>query len=556
MSEPDVKSMPEPGPGAASRAARVGRSWVVVALVAFCALAWRLDFVCDDAYISFRYAKRFAAGEGLSFNPGRVPPVEGYSNFLWVVWLSVFERLGVDIALAARATSGLCAALLVLLFARQLEHGRTRGPLGLLAFATLPPITLWATGGLASAPLALATFVAWRALAGATPRAGVAALACLTAGLLRADGVLFAGLVLVSAGADAVLPGAPAREERRARLRAVLIAGLVLAAGVGLHFLWRHSVYGQWVPQTARVKAGASADRVVRGLDYVVAWFLLLPQLAAAPLALWVALRSSRLAVTPTGPPSVPRAEVCGLLFIALPIFVYATYVGGDFMPYGRFLLPAVPFLGLGLARSMAALPAPAGQLAGAGALALSLLASFDLNVVPSGIRQQFNFRPDRAIWQTELERRTEMQRNVEKWRFLGRAVAMHTTAGESIVMGPIGVMGYHTELFLYDEYGLVTPEVLEIGSLRKGASPGHDYKAALHEFFRYEPTYVYALIRSLDHVGGAELPWWADQLPVGFDETHPIRQAVDIESHPLSPQDGFPERAELLLLRYKGSGR
>ena len=145
--------MPEPGPGAASRAARVGRSWVVVALVAFCALAWRLDFVCDDAYISFRYAKRFAAGEGLSFNPGRVPPVEGYSNFLWVVWLSVFERLGVDIALAARATSGLCTALLVLLFARQLEHGRTRGPLGLLAFATLPPITLWATGGLASAPL-------------------------------------------------------------------------------------------------------------------------------------------------------------------------------------------------------------------------------------------------------------------------------------------------------------------------------------------------------------------------------------------------------------------
>ena len=38
----------------------------------------------DDAFISFRYAANLARGDGLVFNPG-MPPVEGYTNFLWTV---------------------------------------------------------------------------------------------------------------------------------------------------------------------------------------------------------------------------------------------------------------------------------------------------------------------------------------------------------------------------------------------------------------------------------------------------------------------------------------
>src|SRR5262245_40897395 len=41
------------------------------------------SFLCDDAFISFRYAHNFAHGHGLVFNPGH-ERVEGYSNFLWV----------------------------------------------------------------------------------------------------------------------------------------------------------------------------------------------------------------------------------------------------------------------------------------------------------------------------------------------------------------------------------------------------------------------------------------------------------------------------------------
>jgi hypothetical protein len=44
----------------------------------------------DDAFISFRYAQHFADGHGLVFNldPSE-PPVEGYTNFAWTMWLAL-----------------------------------------------------------------------------------------------------------------------------------------------------------------------------------------------------------------------------------------------------------------------------------------------------------------------------------------------------------------------------------------------------------------------------------------------------------------------------------
>ena len=48
-------------------------------------------FIQDDAYTSFRYVKNFVEGNGLVFNPGE--RVEGYTNFLWVMILSLFYFL-------------------------------------------------------------------------------------------------------------------------------------------------------------------------------------------------------------------------------------------------------------------------------------------------------------------------------------------------------------------------------------------------------------------------------------------------------------------------------
>lgn len=50
-------------------------------------------FIPDDSYISFRYAENLAAGSGLTFNPGE-PPVEAYSNFLWILVCALVSKFG------------------------------------------------------------------------------------------------------------------------------------------------------------------------------------------------------------------------------------------------------------------------------------------------------------------------------------------------------------------------------------------------------------------------------------------------------------------------------
>ncbi|MBA3536593.1 MAG: protein LphB [Tatlockia sp.] len=52
-------------------------------------------FTIDDMYIPLRYAKNWAGGNGLVWNIGEVP-VEGYSNFSFVVLATLAIRLGFD----------------------------------------------------------------------------------------------------------------------------------------------------------------------------------------------------------------------------------------------------------------------------------------------------------------------------------------------------------------------------------------------------------------------------------------------------------------------------
>jgi arabinofuranosyltransferase len=49
----------------------------------------------DDAYITFRFAKHFADGQGLIWNIGG-EPVEGFTSFLHVIFLALGIKLGID----------------------------------------------------------------------------------------------------------------------------------------------------------------------------------------------------------------------------------------------------------------------------------------------------------------------------------------------------------------------------------------------------------------------------------------------------------------------------
>ena len=54
----------------------------------------------EDAYILFRYADMFNKGYGITFYPNAVP-IEGATDFLWLVCIIATSKLGLDIGTSA-----------------------------------------------------------------------------------------------------------------------------------------------------------------------------------------------------------------------------------------------------------------------------------------------------------------------------------------------------------------------------------------------------------------------------------------------------------------------
>ena len=122
--------------------------WLAL-LAWFSSVAW---FLCDDAFISFRYARNLLEGHGLVFNPGEY--VEGYSNFLWVLELAAIWGLsGVAPERAApwlsvAFTAGTIAAMMWWIARLPLlRHRRLVGWMALGLVCASATFAVWTSGG-------------------------------------------------------------------------------------------------------------------------------------------------------------------------------------------------------------------------------------------------------------------------------------------------------------------------------------------------------------------------------------------------------------------------
>jgi flagellar basal body-associated protein FliL len=129
-------------------------------------------FVIDDAWITFRYAKHLAAGQGLTWEPAASIPTEGYSNLLEVLVAAAALRVNASPVAVVRTVSILATvAILTVLYLHMTELTGSRWlailPLGLYALHPYTAIHTWA--GLATqwfvALNVLILFFFWRALA-------------------------------------------------------------------------------------------------------------------------------------------------------------------------------------------------------------------------------------------------------------------------------------------------------------------------------------------------------------------------------------------------------
>jgi arabinofuranosyltransferase len=469
-----------------------------LALVPFLYLTWRFWFVCDDAYISFRYARHLASGLGLCFNVGVEPPVEGYSELLWVLLAAALEALGGAPPVVMPLLSAGAGAALVVLVVRYLARRIATEPAALagaaLVLGCLPPLAVWSTGGLATLPFLLCVWLVFGCLlSDRAAHAGAgAALAGTLVVLLRADGFLWTTLLAGFALALAV------RRRDPCLRKAALLGLLVPLAVFGAHTLFRLEYHGDWLPNTARAKGALSAFVLARGARYVGHFFLTFPGVALAllaPLAL--------------GRRCLERPTVAAYVVVGATL-AYALRVGGDFMCFGRFLLPALPFAVLVFAKFLQALAEDGRRalaLAAAGLVAaLNVAPAFGVHAVPQSVRETCFFRFNATdpttgaiYWRDELEQWRDMQARAADWAVVGRALARNTEPGDSLVFGPMGAIGYYSELFLYDIFGLVTREVTREVPASARRSPGHDKNVAPEYFLPERPTYMWLEVLGAD---------------------------------------------------------
>jgi len=119
----------------------------------FIASGDRYFVLFDDAMISMRYAKNLAEGQGLVWNP-REQPVEGYTNPLWVLFMSLFHLFpfpAAQISLAIQI-SGAVFLSLNLFFVFKLTQGLSQKILtpllAVILTAFYTPLNNWGLQGM------------------------------------------------------------------------------------------------------------------------------------------------------------------------------------------------------------------------------------------------------------------------------------------------------------------------------------------------------------------------------------------------------------------------
>lgn len=428
--------------------------WVTVALALV--YAWRLRWVSEDAYISFRYARNLIEGHGLVFNVGE--RVEGYTNFLWTLLVAPGLALGLE-PLTISSWLGL-GATAVSLFLLLSLHGRIVGPGARVpvAVVTLALNYTWAcfsTSGLETSLLVALLAGTMILLLDDAPskRAAAGALAAL-AMMTRPD----AALLIPPAIAFLALER---RGMRRFVRDALVFLGPLLLV-FAPYFVWRSSYYGHVFPNTYYAKA-AYLPHYEQGLIYV--WELARRYFlwAFVPLPLIWAVRGALRRRLPD-----PAVALVGS-YVVLHTF-YVVRVGGDFME-GRFLFVALPFAYVLIERAARELVRP--RVAVAIVLALLVLSTgVDRRIIEPGVINEDGIADERT-WVPVFER----------WLRAGAVFGEHLPPGTPVATDAVGAFGWSSRLPLVDTLGLVD-ETVAHGPLGERSRVGHD-KAATPEYLR-----------------------------------------------------------------------
>ncbi len=428
----------------------------------------RLSWVCDDAFISFRYARNLVNGLGLVFNAGE--HVEGYTNFLWTIiiaggMLLKLNPVSLSMVLGGLSffsTVGIFAYLSWRLYAKEDRH-RLFLPITAIALLLHHECHIYATSGLETMwTTALVTLGFALLVLGRTQRVLLTAgIVLVAAAMSRPDAMAFYAVAIFYVLATA-----------RPTLRSVVLFLLPLVVIYLPYWLAKYNYYGYPFPNTYYAKS-AYLPYYSQGLIYLwlyaKSYYVLLLAPVAAVILLIVRFRVwTRFPIEDNR----VRALVLAVLF-CVPYLFYVARSGGDFM-FGRFLIPITPLLLFLIELGVRELAPRARFLV---PLALAVLVGVLFRVDLFATTRQINYVADEpAYYPTEWHERAKTVGGRMREYFKGTDAAIS-------FRGQYAVYAYYTEVPTAIEATTgLTDEFIAHQPITKRGRPGHE-KMAPHSY-------------------------------------------------------------------------
>jgi len=223
------------------------------------------SYIADDAFITLRYAENWILGSGPVWN-NDLPSVDGYSNFLWMLWSACSYMISPDswpwdihldvitnLFLGGIIFSGL--AIITLYFTFNFDRIQSGWPLIIFAFA--PGLLIWSLAGLETSLflfLLVLSFLLYfvedkkgRLLYSAIPFALLA--------LTRTEGAIYFVITLLWELSGGFQPDRKFKERIRYVLPWAILFGILILP----YHIWRLNFYEGILPNAVVAKGAAWA---------------------------------------------------------------------------------------------------------------------------------------------------------------------------------------------------------------------------------------------------------------------------------------------------------
>jgi hypothetical protein len=265
--------------------------YCVYDLVVALSHAW--EFTTDDAYISWVYARQLINGQGLLWH-GAPAPVEGYSNFLWIILSALIMKLQLPLLTSVKWFSvlSLGGGLLFLYRIGRAFFHPLAAMLPVFLFSHYVGVVWWTVSGLESMfYCALSLLLVWQCMRAmdtasnfAVPGGGrpiystkswlLCNLSLLLLALTRFEGLVWVIPVAVfmtcqmrSRFLNRIQP------DKSTMYRWVFITLFCFVLPYLLYFLWRAYYFGHWIPNSYSCKSLASGQFFVVDQEYLQVLF-------------------------------------------------------------------------------------------------------------------------------------------------------------------------------------------------------------------------------------------------------------------------------------------